>query len=77
MNGNQMILLAWWELVAVAGLIILTFLFLPIYDKNQSTTTTELLEMRYRDGRIRILISAIFMFALVFLSMPSALYTGA
>ena len=27
MNGNQMILLAWWELVAVAGLMILAVSF--------------------------------------------------
>jgi solute:Na+ symporter, SSS family len=77
MNGNQMLLLAWWELAAVAGLLILTFVFLPIYYKYNCTTTTELLEKRYRDGRIRTLISTMFMFALVFLSMPSSLYTGA
>jgi SSS family solute:Na+ symporter len=77
MNGNQMLLLAWWELSAVAGLLILTFVFLPIYYKYNCTTTTELLEKRYRDGRIRTLVSTMFMFALVFLSMPSALYTGA
>jgi solute:Na+ symporter, SSS family len=77
MNGNQMALLAWWELAGFVGLMILTFVFLPIYYRYNCTTTTELLEKRYRDGRIRTLISAIFMFALVFLSMPSALYTGA
>jgi solute:Na+ symporter, SSS family len=77
MNGNQMALLAWWELAGFVGLMILTFVFLPIYYKYNCTTTTELLEKRYRDGRIRTLISAIFMAALVFLSMPSALYTGA
>lgn len=77
MNGNQMLLLAWWELAAVAGLMILTFVFLPIYYRYNCTTTTELLEKRYRDGRIRTLISTMFMFALVFLSMPSSLYTGA
>jgi solute:Na+ symporter, SSS family len=77
MNGNQMALLAWWELAGFVGLMILTFVFLPIYYRYNCTTTTELLEKRYRDGRIRTLISAIFMAALVFLSMPSALYTGA
>jgi solute:Na+ symporter, SSS family len=77
MNGNQMALLAWWELAGFVGLLILTFVFLPIYYRYNCTTTTELLEKRYRDGRIRTLISAIFMSALVFLSMPSALYTGA
>lgn len=76
MNGNQMILLAWWELAAVAGLLILTFVFLPIYYRYNCTTTTELLEKRYNDGRIRTLIAAMFMFGLLFISMPSALYTG-
>lgn len=77
MNGNQMILLAWWELAGVAGLLMLAFLFLPIYYRYQCTTTTELLEKRYGDGRIRTLIALLFLFGLLFISMPSALYTGA
>ena len=43
MNGNQMALLAWWELAAVAGLCMLCFIFIPIYYKYNCTTTTELL----------------------------------
>ena len=31
MNGNQMALLAWWELAAVVGLVILCFVFIPVY----------------------------------------------
>ena len=43
MNGNQMFLLAWWELSAIAGLLMLAFVFLPIYYRNNCTTNTELL----------------------------------
>jgi solute:Na+ symporter, SSS family len=77
MNGSQMLLAAWWELAGFVGLMILTFVFLPIYYRYNCTTTTELLEKRYRDGRIRTLISAIFILGLVLQAMPSALYTGA
>lgn len=76
-NGNQMLLLAWWELAAVFGLLILAFVFVPIYYRYQCVTTTELLERRYNDDRIRTMISTLFMFGYLFISMPSALYTGA
>jgi SSS family solute:Na+ symporter len=77
MNGNQMALLALWEISGMVGLLILAFVFVPIYYRYKCTTTTELLERKYRDDRIRTLISALFMLGYVFLSMPSALYTGA
>ncbi|MBX9884046.1 MAG: SLC5 family protein [Novosphingobium sp.] len=76
-NGNQMLLLAWWELAAVFGLLILAFVFVPIYYRYQCVTTTELLERRYNDDRIRTMISTLFLFGNLFISMPSALYTGA
>ena len=31
MNGNQMLLLVWWELSAVVGLFILAKVILPVY----------------------------------------------
>ena len=77
MNGNQMLLLSLWELSAVVGLMILAFVFVPIYYHYNCTTTTELLERRYGDDRVRTMISTLFMFGYLFLSMPSALYTGA
>jgi solute:Na+ symporter, SSS family len=77
MNGNQMALLALWELMGVIGLLILAFVFVPIYYRYNCTTTTELLERKYKDDRIRTLISGLFMLGYVFLAMPSALYTGA
>ena len=50
MNGNQMLLLAWWEISAVAGLAMLALIFLPIYYRNNCTTTTELLLTEIRDS---------------------------
>ena len=76
MNGSQMLLLAWWELAAVAGLAILALVFLPIYYRYGCTTTTELLERRYGDKNIRAVIGALFLLGNVFLSLPIMLYTG-
>ncbi|QNL19681.1 SLC5 family protein [Hyphobacterium sp. CCMP332] len=76
MNGNQMALLAWWELSAVVGLIILAFVFLPIYYKNNCRTTTELLGQRYNDRNIRALIAALFLLGNIIVFLPVMLYTG-
>ena len=76
MNGNQMLLLAWWEFAAVAGLIILAFVFLPIYYSNGCTTTTELLEKKYGDKHIRALISLLFLLGNIFIFLPAVLYGG-
>ncbi|MFD2165035.1 SLC5 family protein [Thalassotalea euphylliae] len=76
MNGNQMALLAWWEFAAVIGLFILAKVFLPVYYKNNCTTTTELLEKRYGDKHIRAVIAALFLFGNIFIFLPSVLYSG-
>ncbi len=76
MNGNQMLLLAWWELAAVAGLLILAFVFLPIYYRNHCTTTTELLQKKYNDKHIRALISLLFLLGNIFIFLPAVLYSG-
>ena len=76
MNGNQMLLLAWWELAAVCGLFILAFIFLPIYYRNDCTTTTELLQKKYNDPHIRALISALFLLGNLFIFLPAVLYSG-
>ena len=76
MNGNQMILLAWWELAAVVGLIILAKVFVPIYYKYQCTTTTELLEKRYNNHHIRALIGFLFLLGNIFIFLPAILYGG-
>ena len=76
MNGNQMALLAWWELAAVVGLIMLCFVFIPVYYKYNCTTTTELLEKRYNNPHIRALISVLFLLGNIFIFLPAILYGG-
>jgi len=76
MNGNQMALLAWWELAAVIGLMMLCFLFIPVYYKYNCTTTTELLEKRYGNKHIRALISVLFLLGNIFIFLPAILYGG-
>jgi solute:Na+ symporter, SSS family len=76
MNGNQMLLLAWWEISGFVGLMILAFVFVPIYYRNNCTTVTELLEKRYNGGSIRTVISAIFLIGNILIYLPAALYSG-
>jgi len=76
MNGNQMLLVAWWEFAAVIGLIVLAKVFLPVYYKYECTTTTELLEKRYGDKHIRALISVLFLLGNVGIFIPAMLYGG-
>ena len=77
MNGNQMALLALWEISAVVGLIIMAKVFLPVYYKNHCTTTTELLEQRYQSKHIRAVIGFLFFLASACIYMPAQLYGGA
>jgi solute:Na+ symporter, SSS family len=76
MNGNQMLLLAWWEICGFIGLLILAFIFVPIYYRNNCTTVTELLEKRYEGGSIRTVISALFLLGNILIYLPAALYSG-
>ncbi len=76
MNGNQMLLVAWWEFAAVIGLIVLAKVFLPVYYKYECTTTTELLEKRYNDKHIRAVISVLFLLGNVGIFIPAMLYGG-
>ena len=77
MNGNQMLLLAWWELSAVFGLAMLALIFLPIYYRNHCTTTTELLQKKYGSKHLRALVSLLFLAGNILIYLPIALYTGA
>ena len=76
MNGSQMLLVAWWELAAVIGLTILAFVFVPIYYRNQCTTTTELLERRYNNKHIRAIIACLFLGGNLFIYLPAVIYSG-
>ena len=40
-----MLLLAWWEICGFVGLLILAFVFVPIYYRNNCTTVTELVKL--------------------------------
>ena len=76
MNGNQMLLLAWWEIAGFVGLMALAFVFVPVYYRYNCTTVTELLERRYDGRSIRTLISAIFIAGNLLIYLPAALYSG-
>ena len=75
-NGNQMLLLAWWELAGFVGLLILAGVFVPVYYRNGCTTVTELLDRRYQGGSVRVLVAAIFLVGSVLIYIPAALYSG-
>lgn len=76
MNGQQMALLALWEFSAVIGLIILAKVFLPVYYKYNCTTTTELLELRYKNRNIRAVISVMFFLGSALIFCPAVIYSG-
>lgn len=75
-NGNQMLLIACWELAGVPGLILLAKVFVPLYYKYNCTTVTELLERRYDNKHIRATVATIFLLSSVLLFLPVMLYTS-
>ncbi|MFZ9666894.1 MAG: sodium:solute symporter family transporter, partial [Steroidobacteraceae bacterium] len=76
MNGNQMLLLAWWEIAGFFGLLILAYVFVPLYYRYRCTTVTELLERRYGGTSIRTLIAGLFLFGNIVIYLPAAIYSG-
>jgi SSS family solute:Na+ symporter len=76
MNGAQMMLVAWWEFGAAAGLLILAHVLIPMYYKYGCTTTTELLERRLNDAGVRATVSVLFLLGYLFILLPVVLYTG-
>jgi solute:Na+ symporter, SSS family len=75
-NGNQMLLITWWEFSAVIGLLLLAKLFVPIYYRYRCTTVTELLERRYHSKHIRATVASIFLLGDVLIFLPIMLYTS-
>lgn len=75
-NGNQMLLIVWWELAGVAGLILLAKIFVPIYYAYGCTTVTELLERRYQNHHIRATVATLFLLGNLLLFLPAMLYTS-
>jgi hypothetical protein len=76
MNGAQMMLVAWWEFGAAAGLLFLAHVLVPLYYKHGCTTTTELLEKRLGDAGLRRIVSVLFLLGYMFILLPVVLYTG-
>ena len=76
MNGAQMFLLAWWEIAGFVGLMLLAFVFVPIYYREKCTTVTELLEKKYNGGSIRTVISGLFLAGNIFIYLPAVIYSG-
>lgn len=77
MNGAQTMLVAWWEFGAIAGLLLLAHVLVPMYYRYNCTTTTELLERRLDDGGVRATVSVLFLLGYMFILLPVVLYTGA
>ena len=77
MNGAQMMLVAWWEFGAAAGLLVLAHVLVPMYYRYECTTTTELLEKRLGDPALRRVVSVLFLLGYMFILLPVVLYTGA
>jgi SSS family solute:Na+ symporter len=76
MNGAQMLLVAWWEFGAAAGLLVLAHVLIPMYYRYNCTTTTELLEKRLNDGGVRAAVSVLFLLGYLLILLPVVLYTG-
>jgi SSS family solute:Na+ symporter len=76
MNGDQTLVIAWWELSGFVGLLILAKVFVPLYYRYNCTTVTELLERRYDNKHIRATVGGIFLVMNVFLFLPAMLYTS-
>ena len=75
-NGSQSVMVIWWELAGIAGLILLAKWFLPLYYRHKCTTVTELLERKYGDPRLRALVAMLFLVGNVFIFLPIMLYTS-
>lgn len=76
MNGAQVALVAWWEFGAIAGLLILAHVLIPLYYKHGCTTTPELIERRLGDPGLRAMVSVLFLVGYLCILLPVVLYTG-
>lgn len=74
-NGNQALVIIWWELAGVVGLILLAKVFLPIYYRYNCTTVTELLERRYNNKHLRATVATMFLVGNLLVFLPIMLYT--
>ncbi|MEQ9825441.1 MAG: SLC5 family protein [Puniceicoccaceae bacterium] len=75
-NGNQTMLILWWELAGIPGMILLAKVFLPIYYRYNCTTVTELLERRYQNPHLRATVASLFLIGNIAIFLPIMLYTS-
>lgn len=73
--GENLVQMA-WEVTAANAAIMMACYFLPKYLKGSFTTLPEFLKDRY-DDTTRKMISILFLVGYIFITMPSALYSGA
>lgn len=76
MNGAQVALVAWWEFGAIAGLLVLAHVLIPLYYRYGCTTTTELIERRLGDSGLRAAVAVLFLIGYLCILLPVVLYTG-
>lgn len=65
-----------WEATSCIATIVLASIFLPKYLKAGVTTIPEFLEKRY-DGRVKRIVSVLFLLGYLFCYLPTVLYSGA
>lgn len=65
-----------WEATSCIATIVLACVFLPKYLKAGVTTIPEFLEKRY-DGRVKRIVSVLFLLGYLFCYLPTVLYSGA
>lgn len=73
--GENLVQMA-WEVTAANAAIMMACYFLPRYLKGSFTTLPQFLKDRY-DDTTRKMISILFLVGYIFITMPSALYSGA
>ena len=64
-----------WELSNFVSMLILLFVFIPVYLKKKIVTIPQYLELRFGDGP-RTIYALITIFALVFIMLAGVVYTG-
>uniref|UniRef100_A0A4W3HNJ9 Sodium/myo-inositol cotransporter 2 n=1 Tax=Callorhinchus milii TaxID=7868 RepID=A0A4W3HNJ9_CALMI len=71
------IAVAAYELNGMFSVLLLGWLFLPIYITAGVTTMPEYLERRYRSPRIRLFIAVVYLFIYIFTKISVDIYAGA
>ncbi len=65
-----------WEWLNSIAILVMVFVFIPIYIRKKIITMPEFLEKRY-DGRVRTLFAVITLLSYIFINMAGIIYSGA